>query len=563
VAEYLKKVLDQIQKFFSALTPGKKAMVVGISVAIVVSITTLFIWAGKSTYRPLMTNLNPEDATNIMRILREKKISYEMDASGRNISIPPESVYDLRLELATMGLPQSGNIGYELFDKQTLGASSFVQKLNRNRALEGELIRSINTIKGVRRSRVHLVMPEKSTFVEDQKKSTASVILDLDPGTVLNEKQIYGIGTLVARGVEGLEVSDVAIMDSSGKILSKNTRDSLVSMTADQIDFKSKYEEDRERGVIDMLSRVVGEGHVVAKVTADFDFTRVNETQTIFDQDGIATRSVQRNNASMEGSRPSPSGPAGATANTPGQPVGGENPGVKSDTKKTNEVVNYEVPQTLRQTMKPSGTLKRLSVAIAIDAKTTKTTDKDGKITAKVDPWSPEKIKEFESLVSGALGLDKKRGDSIDIKSMEFVHEDFEEAQRMLDAQERRSYVRHLTLYLVVGIIIILFFMFVVRPFIQWLTENTIEGVDSFLPQTVEELEKFQKNGAMAGLEEAMPVLPDRIDPAKVEGEMIKEKIITLVDTNPHKAALVLKDWIKEDRKKDKDKDKDGKTKTA
>lgn len=559
MTEYIKKVATQIRDFFIGLSPGRKFAFAGLSVAVIAVISGLFMWAGKSSYRPLISNLNPEDSANVIRILRDKRIPFRVDSSGRNIEIPPESVYDLRLELATMGLPQSSTAGYELFDKQTLGTTSYVQKINRKRALEGELIRTINTIKGVKRSRIHLAIPEKSAFSEDQKKATASVVLDLEPGTSLNEKQVYGIEVLVSRAVEGMEIADVSVVDSNGKVLSKTSRDPMVAMTADQVDFKLKFEDEQAKNIESMLNRIVGEGHVVAKVAAEFDFTRLSETQTIFDSDGIAPLSVQKNNSTMEGSRPGPSGAAGAIANTPGQPPQ-ESPLVKNDTKKTYETINYKVPEILRQTSKPAGTLKKISIAVVVDGKQTKVTDKDGKVQAKVEPWSPEKLKEFETIVASAVGIDRKRGDTVEIKNMEFSRDDFDEAQKQIEAAERRAYYLNLVVYLIAGAIIVLFFMLVVRPFIQWITENTIDGVDSFLPQTIEELEKFQKNLNLPGLEESMPVLPERIDPAKVEGEMIKEKIITLVDTNPHKAALVLKDWIKEDKKKDK---KDGDSKSA
>jgi flagellar M-ring protein FliF len=171
VDEYISKILVQIREFFKALSPGKKLAVAVTSLAIVVGFSALFMWASNTTYTPLMTNLTPEDSTNIIRVLRDKHIPFKLDVTGKIVSIPSESLYELRLELATMGLPQSSVVGYELFDKQTLGTTSYVQKVNRKRAQEGELVRTINTMKGVRRSRVHLAIPEKSTFVEDQKAS--------------------------------------------------------------------------------------------------------------------------------------------------------------------------------------------------------------------------------------------------------------------------------------------------------------------------------------------------------------------------------------------------------
>ncbi|MEO5970282.1 MAG: flagellar basal-body MS-ring/collar protein FliF [Bdellovibrionia bacterium] len=541
---YFDKVFTQIKNFLKTLGPKKIFAAVVTSFLIFGVMGGLFFWAGNTTYVPLMSNLNPEDANNIMRVLREKHIPFKLDVTGKNVSIPTESVYELRLELATMGLPQSSVVGYEIFDKQTLGTTSFLQKINQKRAQEGELMRTINTIRGVKRSRVHLATPSKSTFVEDQKKTTASVVLDLEAGVHLNEKQVYGIGNLIARGVEGLDVTDVVIMDSDGKVLSRNPSDPLTAATATQLDYQNKIETDFEGRIESVLSHVVGEGHVVAKVTADLDFSQVNETQTLYDSDGAAIRSVEKHNDLMNGTRPGAQGLAGNVANAPGQNPTAVNNAIKTETSKNNEVTNFEVPQTIRKTSRSVGSIRHISVAVVLDAKSVKSVGKDTKVTTKAEPWSAEKLKEFEDIAAGAIGLDRKRGDTIDIKSMEFTHEDFEEAQKVFAEKENKSYYQNMSIYGIIGLIVMLFFSFVVRPFIKWITENTIDSVDTFLPQTIEELERMQKNQNLQSLEDIVPLLPENSDPAKVEGEMIKEKIISLIDANPHKAALILKDWL-------------------
>ncbi len=552
---YLRKVFGQIAEFLGGLSAGKKVAMGVTAVFIGAVLVTLFLWAGNTTYQPLMTNVNPEDSAAVIRLLREKRIPFKVDDGGKTISIPKESIYEFRLELATMGMSQGNVTGYEVFDKQSLGTTSFVHKINQKRALEGELMRTINTISGVKRSRVHLAIPQKSTFVEDQKKSSASVVLDLEPGTVLNEKQVYGIGNLVARAVEGMDIADVVIVDATGKTLSKNTSDPLAAATATQLDFKTKFEQETERKVEAMLARVVGEGRVVARVNADFDFSNVNETQTLYDSDGSAVRSTHEDVKSMEGSRPGPTGLAGAASNLPGQPPA-VNSQVKSDTKTSSKVVNYEVPQTIRRTQKASGTIKKLSVAVVVDGKAVKIPAKDGAAAqSKTEAWSAEKLAEFESIVATAVGIDRKRGDTVEVKNMEFSREDFAEAERVIAENERRSYIQNMLIYSVIGLTIIFFFLLVVRPFIKWVTENTIDSVDTFLPQTIEELERMQKSSALPQLEEIVPVLPEKVDPEKVEGEMIKEKIVTLVDSNPHKAALILRDWLHGDGKKKGDKD--------
>lgn len=558
--DILKKMASQIGEFFTNLSPGRKLAMTVTAAVIFVGIGAMFFWAGDTSYQSLMTNLNAEDSANIIRILREKKIPFKVDPTGKSVSVPPDAIYQLRLELATMGLPQTSVVGYEVFDKQTLGQSTFVQKLNQKRALEGELMRSINQISGVKRSRVHLAVPQKAAFVEDQKKASASVVLDLDPGTQLSEKQIYGIGNLVSRAVEGLDITEVAIMDGMGKVLSKNPNDPLAAATASQHDFRAKVEKDFEAKIESVLSRVVGDGRVVARVSADIDFSQTNETQTTYDADGSAVLSVQRDQKSMEGSRPGPYGLAGAASNTPGQPPAA-NAQVKTDTKTVNETTNYQVPQSVKRIVRPAWEVRKLSVAVVVDGKTVRApaalaqasgaeaagaAGVDGKSSnqAKTEPWSPEKLKEFEAIISSAVGIDKKRGDVLEIKNMEFSREDFEEATRLIAENERKTYVQNLVTYAIIGLTIVLFFLLVVRPFIKWFTDNTVESVDSFLPQTIEELERLQKNQVIQQIEDSVPVVPERVDPDKVEGEMLKEKITTLIDSNPHKAALVLKDWM-------------------
>ncbi|MBS1958647.1 MAG: flagellar M-ring protein FliF [Bdellovibrionales bacterium] len=565
--DFFSRITAQIKDFVKGLSTSRKMALAMTGGAIFLFLCALFYWSAKQAYQPITYGtLNAEDSANVMRLLREKKVPFQVDPTGKSITVPPEYLHDLRLELAMQGMPQSSGVGYELFDKQAFGTTSFLNQVNKKRALEGELMRSINTIKGVKRSRVHLAIPEKSAFVEDQKKPTASVVLDLDSGTNLNEKQVYGVTHLVASAVEGLDPGKVTILDSFGKELSKNSRDSLVALTSEQSEFKRKYEEEEQRRVEELLSKVVGEGHVKVAVTADLDFSNTSEQQTILDQDGATLKSRQKITENMENNRKNASGPPGASSNTPGEQPGlvqNTPGGTTSKTDKDNEIVNYEIPKIVRTTQKSTGNVKKLSVAVLIDGKTVRTVDKDGKVESKNEAWSKDKLAEFEAIVTGSLALDKKRGDTLEIKNMEFVKEDFEEAQKILDATAMRDYIRNLVTFGVIGLVIVLFFFFIVRPYIRWITENTTESVDTFLPQTIEELEKIQKSSTMSQLDEVVPDLPERLDPEKIEGEMIREKIVTLIDNNPHKASLVLKEWLIEEKKDDKNAEGGGKAANA
>jgi flagellar M-ring protein FliF len=544
--DFFTRVTAQIQEFIGGLSTTRK-MALGVTgSAIFAVLVGIFIWASSQGYQPITNkNLSAEEAANVMHLLREKKIPFQVDPTGKMITVPPEYLSDLRLELSMEGMAQPAGVGYELFDKQSFGTTSFLNKVNQKRAQEGELMRSINTIKGVKRSRVHLAIPDKTAFVEDQKKPTASVVLDLEPGTVLNDKQVYGITHLVAAAIEGLDVGNVTLVDSMGRELSKNSHDSLVAMSAEQADFKRKLEEDYQRRSEELLAKVVGEGHVKVAVSADLDFANVSEQQTILDQDGATIRSQQKVHENMDGSRPGASGAPGASSNTPGeQPGVVASTGIRNTTDKTNDIVNYDIPKTVRTTQHSTGNIKKLSVAVLVDGKQVHSTNADGKSETKSEAWGADRMKELESIVVAGLALDKKRGDSIEIKNIDFVPEDFEAAEQLLNSTATRGYIQSLIVYGVIGLVILLFFFFVVRPYIRWITENTTDSVDTFLPQTIEELEKIQRSSTLAQLDEVVPDLPDRLDPEKVEGEMIREKIVTLIDNNPHKASLVLKEWL-------------------
>jgi flagellar M-ring protein FliF len=545
--DFFSRVTAQMRDFINSLSTARK-MALGVTGAVILGFLCLiFYWASSQGYQPITYGaLSADDSANIMRLLRDKKIPFQVDPTGKSITVPPEYLNDLRLELAMQGMPQTSGAGYELFDKQSFGTTSFMNKINQKRALEGELMRSINTIKGVKRSRIHLAIPDKTAFVEDQKKPTASVVLDLENGTTLNDKQVFGITHLVSSAVEGMDAANVVLLDSFGKELSKNIHDSLVSMTSEQADFKRKLEEDYQRRSEELLSKVVGEGHVKVAVSADLDFSTVSESQTILDQDGATVRSQQKTHENMQGSRPSASGLPGASSNTPGEQPGvvAAATGVRNETDKTNDITNYDIPKTIRTTQHSTGNIKKLSVAVLLDEKQVHTTDANGKVETKTEAWSADRLKELEAVITAGLALDKKRGDTLELTSMDFVPEDFEASDALLNSTATRGYIQSLIVYSVIGMVILLFFFFVVRPYIRWITENTSESVDTFLPQTIEELEKIQRSSTLSQLDEVVPDLPDRLDPEKVEGEMIREKIVTLIDNNPQKASLILKEWL-------------------
>lgn len=519
-----------------------------------ISVTgSLFMWASKANYMKLASNLTPADSTEIIRYLRSKKIPFKVDESGSEILIPNDHVYDLRLELASNGLAQTGVVGYEIFDNQKFGTTSEVQRINKTRATEGELVRTINHIKGVNRSRVHLAIPKKSAFLDNTKKPTASVVLDLLPSIELTDLQIRGIQNLVSSAVQGLEPSSVSIIATNGKQLSKNLRDPAALFAAATMDYQRKYEQKLESNVEDILTKVIGDGKVIAKVSADLDFSRVSETQTLFDADNSTPRSVNVDEDTLTGSRPLPAGQPGAQTQVPGangQALGttAQDKMVQNQTTRKRNTTNYEVPQTTRISEKPVASLKRLSVAVMIDgvAANAAPVDEEGRTLASAGTvWTPEKIAELQSLVANAVGWKEGRDPIIQIRPMKFFKEDLEKASELAREQEKQYTMMIIAGWIAVGLLFTLFFVFVVRPFIKWVTENTIDNVEDFLPQTLEELEKTQSSN-LPGMEDLLPEMEEKVDPVKVQGEMVREKIVSLVAEDPLKAAQIVHEWIHE-----------------
>jgi len=550
--DILEKIFRNFREFFSGLDIGKKIGFIIVSCLMLASMVAIVVWASKTRYDVLYTDLNKEDSRKIAILLEEKKIPYQFSNDGKTISIPEDLVGVWRLEIAKIGTTFSGTVGYEVFDKQSFGTTSYVQKVNKQRALEGELIKTISYIQGVKRARVHITIPESSPFVAEKKAPSASVVLELNPGVSLTPAEIKGVASLVASSVEEMRAENVVILDDRGKKLSENIGDSLTALTSNRMALESQLNQKFERQIEDILGKVVGDGKVVAKVTVDMDFTEAISTETKYDNENAAVVSEVKNTQNMDGSRPSPQGIAGARSNIPGEDPA---PGVqetKNNVKKELVTRNLNVPTTVTQSKKPTASVRSVSAAVMIDGKRIPVLgedgqpqlDKAGNPIMKYEKWSEADLQNFSQIVSSTLGMSDKRGDKLVIKNMEFAREDLSIADAMMKEQANRELIKNIVKYLAVGLTISLFFFLVVRPFIQWVTDNTIETVEDFLPRTLEELEKVQTNQKLPGLEDALPQLEEKLNPEKIEGNMLREKIIALVENNPGKAAQIIHEMI-------------------
>lgn len=549
---FVTQTLQNFVEFFRSLDMSRRLGLIVMAGLLVASMVGIIIWSSKTDYKVLYTDLTKDDSAVIARMLEEGKISYQVKDDGKTILVPEDQVEIWRLEIAKKGVNFTGTVGYEVFDKQAFGTTSFVQKINKQRALEGELVKTIMHIKGVTRARIHLSIPESSPFVSERKPPGASVVLDVERGVTMTGDEVKGIQSLVSSSVDGMRSHNVVVIDSRGKKLSENDGDSMSTETANRLALETKLNSQYEKKVEEILSRVIGEGKVIAKVALKMDFTEKLETQTTYDSENAAVVSEVRNEQKMVGVRPSPQGIPGARSNLPGETPQPGIPETRNDVDKSLVTRNMAVPTVVTKSKKPTAEISSMSVAVMVDGKKVPVlgengqpmVNEDGVTVTKYQAWSEEELQNFQQIVASALGINLSRGDKIVIKNMQFAKEDLSEMEAIMRERENRELMKNITKYLMIGAIISLFFFIVVRPFIQWLTENSVESIEDFLPKTIEELEKLQANQRLPGLEDVLPSLEDKLNPEKIEGNMLREKIISLVESNPGKAAQVVHEMI-------------------
>src|SRR5271157_2929088 len=344
-------VLNQIKAW-----PLKKKVSLIAVIAITIALMAgIMVWSERVDYQVLYSNLTQEDAGQVINKLKEMKVLYKVD--GNALYVPSSKVYELRLELAAQGVPQGGGVGFEIFDKNQLGVTEFVQRLNYTRALQDELERKIRQLSEVDQAREHIAIPERTIFTEKEEKPTASVVLKLKTGRVLSQGQIGGILHLVSSGVEGLSPDRVTIIDNMGNMLSRPADGDAV-VDAKQRDYQKAVDKDYEGKLASMLEGIIGKGKVIVRTATKIDFAQIEKTEESFDPDTIAMRSIQRNVEKSSGGGGS-GGIPGVLSNQPGQQAAVAAPSSSSSSsQKTTENINYEVSRSVSKIIQPRGEVK-------------------------------------------------------------------------------------------------------------------------------------------------------------------------------------------------------------
>ncbi|KNC89435.1 flagellar basal-body MS-ring/collar protein FliF [Trabulsiella odontotermitis] len=543
----------KIPEWVNRLRSNPRIPLMVASAAAVAIVVALVLWAKSPDYRTLFSNLSDQDGGAIVTQLQQMNVPYRFADSGGAIEVPADKVHELRLRLAQQGLPKGGAVGFELLDQEKFGISQFSEQVNYQRALEGELARTIETLGPVKGARVHLAMPKPSLFVREQKSPSASVTLNLETGRALDEGQIAAVVHLVSSAVAGLPPGNVTLVDQGGHLLTQsNTGDR--DLNDAQLKYAADVESRIQRRIEAILSPVVGNGNVHAQVTAQIDFDNKEQTEEQYRPNGDASQAVLRSrqvNESEQVGSPYPGGVPGALSNSPAPaptapistpPANQQN--AQNNTQRTettngprntqrNETSNYEVDRTIRHTRKNIGDIQRLSVAVVVNYRNLP----DGKPL----PLTADQLKQIEDLTREAMGFTDTRGDTLNVVNSPFNSTD--ETGGELPFWKTQAFIDQLMTagrWLLVALVTWLLWRKAIRPQILRRQEEIKLAQEEarIRQETVEAVEVTLSKDE---------VVQQRRANQRLGAEVMSQRIREMSDNDPRVVALVIRQWMNND----------------
>lgn len=534
---------DEVTSSFVGMTELPVIRQVGLLVGLAASIAigiAIVLWAQAPSYSILFSNISAKDSNEIIQVLKRIGVKYEIDLASGSVLVENDKVQQARIELAAEGYPKGSGVGFELLQKEeSIGTSSFLQNARYHRAKEEELARTINTIASVKNTRVHLALPKDTVFIRDQKKARASVMLELAAGYTLPKRHITAITHLVASSISNLSVDDVTIVDSSGNLLTDNGEEDGLSIVETQFSYTRKLEQHYIKRIENILVPIVGNKKVRAQVIADVDFTRTESTSEIFSPDPAAVRSEQRFEEQSVGSNVN-AGIPGALSNEP--PATGTAPEEANDTtaegvvkqppskNQRRSTLNFELDRTINHTKKSPASLRRLSVAVVVDDKTS--LDKDGEVVRT--KYTDTELAQMTKLVREAIGFNSLRGDSVNVVNTGFADSTILEPLPEIPLWEQ-GWFWSVVKQSLAGLAVLFLIFGVLRPTIKSLANYhpVVEGEEE------DELEEDQltlSGPEGTALLDELPVY---------ENDLVAAK--SLAAEEPKRVAQVVKDWISDE----------------
>lgn len=523
------------------LSPGRLASIAAIVIFLISFFVYLATKLNTGDYAVLYTDLEMEDAKQIVQHLETANIKYRLTKNGTEILVPEEDVNKMRIDTADLAMASKGsNVGYEIFDNtDALGSTNFVQNVNLIRALEGELARTIRSVDHIKSARVHLVLPKREIFSREEQMPTASVVIKTDGGK-LSLESIHSIQQLIAAAVPKLDVKNVSIVDSAGNLLTNNFEDEEAVTVANNEALRLEQERKMSLQVQNLLEKSVGEGKVRAQVNLDMDFDQIVTNEEIYDPDSQVVRSqaTVTDNSTTDNVEQ----PVSVAQNIPNGDMVAAGTGSVSRKSRTEETVNYEISKVVRNKVKNSGTIKRLGVAVIVDGIYER--NAEGKVVYR--DRTPEEMEQIRSLVKSAVGFDAERGDMVEVANMKFASNqpEIEEVNEVLIMGFTKDELIRIAEGIGVAIVAILVILLVIRPLINNAFEtNTANGEGRLLGDNAEEDNLLLSNF----LNEEDGEIDELINMNKIDGRIkvsSLKKINDIVEKNPDAAVNIIRGWL-------------------
>lgn len=570
-----------VDRFKALSTNQKMGALAGVAVVIALVIT-LSISSRDLGYKILFSNLAEKDGGAITAALQQANVPYKVEAGGV-ITVPADQVYDIRLKMAALGLPKGGTVGFELLDSQKFGLTQFAEQINYQRAIEGELARSVEAIQAVDSARIHLAIPKSTVFVRDQEKPTASVVLTLYPGRVIDPGQVAAIVHLVAASVPDLNPNSVTVVDQRGNLLTNASESTAAGLDSSQLAYMRRIEADIIKRIETILKPIMGDNNVHAEVTADLDFSQNEQTAETYRPNPEPKEAAIRSRQSVESLNNDGAAPTGVPGALSNQPPGAatapitlnNNPGNQANRAGTinnptsshkENTTNYEVDKTVRHTKEAVGSIKRLSAAVIINYKMVREKGKTRYI-----PLTPVEMTQINNLIKEAMGYNQGRGDTVNVVNASFVGTDQQADKSLLEMlleilyglldwikQNPMEFLK----FLFLGVLTLYVLFFIVRPIIKKLTHvekvsGTAESVGSAAGETLGEDGQPLAEG-LAQLDMGISSPHEMTQEEKEQAIRLAsyadnlEAVRQLARDDPRVIAQIIRGWLLDDSNGDK-----------
>jgi flagellar M-ring protein FliF len=504
MSEFFKQLIAQLTAIWVRLSLQQRIVTISLIGLTLLGMSGLLIWsqngAKKETgFKVLFNDVDIEEAASITENLQKNNYKFKVENDGRTILVESKQLYEVRMALAREGLPHKAGLGYELFDKTNFGMTDYVQKINSRRALEGELQRTIEGLEVVKSARVHIVVPEPTIFLDNQKNSKASVVVKCAPGRELSKDEIRGISHLVASSVEGLKSSDISIIDYSGKLLSNPFNESEGAVVSSQnMELQQNVEKYLEGKANQFLSNVLGPSKAYVKIACDLDFDQVEKNVEKYDPESKVVRSEERID---ENKKNAPDG----------------------DNNRERSLTNYEIDKSVQHIVQEVGNIKRLTVSVAVDGRYNISNDGKQEYVAR----TAEELQNIEDIVKNSIGYDLTRGDQITVSSVQFDNEFLKKEQVEMRKREQWDFWLSIAKYVLGFFVAVMFILF-----LRYLAKTVSEAMNPPVPA-------FEQFGFEEPVQEVVP------EDLKKTSEIL-ERVEMLTREEPVNIASIIRQWLTE-----------------